>query len=75
MDIQVEKYLLIERLKLVKDASLIQAIKSMLDNGLQNEDSPISIEQYNLEIDQSEADIDNGLGIGHEDLKREANSW
>lgn len=75
MDIQAEKYLLIERLKLVNDATLIQAIKSMLDYGLQNEESPISIEQYNLEIENAEQDIDKGLGISHEELKIKAKTW
>ena len=75
MDIQAEKYLLIERLKLVKDAALLQAIKSMLDYGLKNEEERITIDQYNQELEQAEQDIENGLGMSNEELKRESSTW
>ena len=75
IDIQAERYLLIERLKLVKDASLLQAIKSLLDYGLKNEEGRISIDQYNAELEKAERDIENGLGISNEDLKKESSIW
>ena len=75
MDIQAERYLLIERLKLVKDASLLQAVKSILDYGLKNEEGRISIEQYNRELEEVREEIKNGQSISHEDLEREAESW
>ena len=75
MDIQAERYLLIERLKLVKDAALLQAVKNLLDSGLRNEEGRISIEQYNRELEEAREEIRNGKSISHEDLEREAESW
>ena len=50
---------LIKELEQVDDIALLQAIKVMLHYGLKNE-GRISIDQYNLELDEAEAEIERG---------------
>jgi len=38
-------------------------------------DGHISIEQYNKELDEAEAEMDRGEYISHEDLKKEMGQW
>ena len=35
----------------------------------------ITVDQYNKEIEEAEAEIDDGRGISHKDLKREMKEW
>lgn len=75
MDIQAEKNVLIERLQKVNDLSLIQALKHMLDYGLREKESWISIEQYNKELEDSDAEIDKGEFLTHQQAVKEINAW
>ena len=76
MDIQSEKALLIKRLDEINDVSLIKALNHMVDFGLKASSSEnISIEQYNLELDEADAEIDRGEFISHEDLKKQMKGW
>jgi hypothetical protein len=74
MDINTEKALLIKELQQVEDLSLLRAIKAMLHYGLKNE-GRISIEQYNRELDEAEAEIERGGFIAHEDFKKQMTAW
>jgi hypothetical protein len=74
MDIKSEKALLIRELEQVEDISLLRAIKAILHYGLKNE-GKISIEQYNQELDQADAEIDSGEFISHEDFKKQITKW
>ena len=40
-----------------------------------DENSPMSIEEYNREIDEALEDVARGNYITHEDLKKEAAEW
>jgi len=75
MDIQLEKRLLIEKLKSVEDAGLIRAINSMLDYGLSKEVKETTLEAYNQDITRAEEEIEAGYGISHEDVVNEAKEW
>jgi predicted transcriptional regulator len=66
--------LLIKEIKQVEDISLLQAIKAVLHYGLKNE-GRISIEQYNRELEEAEAEIDRGEFITHEELKKQMKTW
>jgi predicted transcriptional regulator len=74
MDIKSERALLIKELQQVEDLSLLRAIKAMLHYGLKSE-GRISIEQYNRELDEAEAEIDRGEFTTHEDLKKQMGEW
>lgn len=75
MDIQAEKSALIKRLEQINDQSLIKALKHMMDFGLREMEGQISIEQYNRELDEAEAEMDRGEYISHDDLKEQMKKW
>jgi len=74
MDINTERSLLIKELQQVQDISLLKAIKAMLHYGLKNE-GRISIEQYNRELDEAEAEIERGEFTTQEELKKQMKAW
>ncbi len=70
MDIQAEfRALLIKEIQRVEDVSLLRAIKAVLHYGLQHEGS---IEQYNRELDEAEARIENGEYVARGSIARNA---
>ena len=75
MDLQTEKTALIKRLEQINDISLIEAIKHLVDYGLRHSGDHISVEQYNRELDEAEAEIEEGEYINHEDLKNQMKEW
>ncbi|AWW28884.1 hypothetical protein DN752_01355 [Echinicola strongylocentroti] len=75
MNIQAEKKALIKRLEQINDRSLIEALKHMVDFGLREMETRISVEQYNRELDEAEAEMDRGEYISHEDLKAQMKKW
>jgi predicted transcriptional regulator len=52
----------------------IHAIYTLLEDEITN-GSRISIEQYNKEIEEAEAEIDRGEYITHEELKKQIKQW
>ena len=74
MDIKTERSLLIKELQQVEDLSLLRALKAVLHYGLKNE-GRISIDQYNQELAEAEAEIDRGKFITHEEFKKQMKEW
>jgi len=74
MNINTERALLIKELQQVEDISLLKAIKAVLYYGLKSE-GRISVEQYNRELDEAEAEIDRGEFTTHESLKQQMKAW
>lgn len=74
MDVNKERALLIKELQQVEDLSLLQAIKAVLHYGLQNE-GRVSIEQYNKEIEEAEARIEQGEYVVHEEAVNRIKGW
>jgi len=74
MDINAEKALLIKEINQVEDISLLKALKYMLHYGLKNE-GRISIEQYNKELDEADAEVDKGEFTTHEEFKKQMKAW
>ena len=70
MDVNSERSLLIKELQQVNDISLLKAIKAVLHFGLKTE-GKISIEQYNMELDEAEAEIERGEFIAHEEYQNQ----
>lgn len=75
MDIQTEKTMLIRRLEQINDLSLIQAIKYLVDYGLGEKQDRVSIEQYNMEIEKADAEIDKGEYLSHKEAINQVRSW
>jgi predicted transcriptional regulator len=74
MDIDIERSLIIKELQQINDVSLLKAIKHLVHYGLKN-DGHISIEQYNKELEEAEAEIERGEFVSHEDLKKQMKEW
>ncbi|MCA6384808.1 MAG: hypothetical protein IM620_15140 [Cytophagales bacterium] len=74
MDINIERSLIIKELQQINDISLLKAIKHLVHYGLKN-DGHISIEQYNKELEEAEAEIERGEFVSHEDLKKQMKEW
>jgi hypothetical protein len=74
MNINTERDLLIEELRQVQDLSLLRAIKAMLHYGLKNE-GRISLDQYNRELDEAEARIEQGDFLTQEEVEKLAKKW
>jgi hypothetical protein len=74
MNIETERETLIKELRQVEDIALLRAIKAILHYGLMNE-GRISIDQYNRELDEAEAEIGRGEFTTHDDLKSQMKAW
>ncbi len=75
MDLQAEKTALIKRLEQINDLSLIQAIKHLVDYGLKEKEGRISIEQYNKELDEADAEIDRGEFYTQQEVEKLSKKW
>ncbi len=74
MDINLERSQIIKELQQINDISLLKAVKHLIHYGLKN-DGHISIEQYNRELEEAEAEIDRGESITHDELKKQMKGW
>ncbi len=74
MDINSEKALLIKEIQQLEDLSLVKVLKFMLHYGLKNE-GRISLEQYNKELEEADAEIEKGDFLTHEDALKEVRAW
>ncbi len=71
IDTEIQKYLPL--LGNEEKQSLLSVIKSFLN--LKKEEIGISVEQYNKEIDEAMARMNNGEFTTHEDVEKEMESW
>lgn len=74
MDINSEKAVLIKEIEQLDDIALVRILKSMLHYGLKNE-GRISLDQYNRELEEADAEIEKGDFIIHEEAEKEIRSW
>lgn len=81
MDIQLEKFRLIEALIKVEDVSLIKEIKSLMENqtnpivGFDINGESISKSQLISQIEEAEERVDSGIFISQESLEQESENW
>lgn len=59
---------------LVADDKKIKAIYTLLENDI-NQSAPVSIEQYNKEIDEALEEIKRGEVYSHEEVVKMSKSW
>ena len=74
MNLDTEKAALLHQLEQVDDLELIQAIKHMVAYGLKRDES-ISVEQYNRELEEAEAEIDRGEFYTQEEAIDRLSQW
>ena len=77
MDLQADIEWISQELKTVKDPTLIEAFKNMLKyrKNVTQSSERISIEQYNKEIDEANARIDNGEFYTQEEAEKIMDKW
>jgi hypothetical protein len=74
MDIQAEKLLLIKEIDYINDHSLLMMLKTIISYG-RKKDGRITIEQYNHELEEAEAEFKRGEYISHEKLMQQMKEW
>lgn len=75
MDIKADIKWIQKELKEVKDPTLIEAFKNLLQYRKNVASERISIEQYNKEIDESIAQIENGKTYTHQQVGERMKQW
>lgn len=65
------KYAIIEKVMLLNDEELTELETSLIKFS----ESPISVEQYNREIYEAEAEIDRGEFYSQDDVEKMAKKW
>lgn len=73
MDLQTRKYEFIQKLFYVNEM-LFEQLEDVLKNGT-NEPERISLEQYNKEIDEAEADIEAGNYYTLDEARKIVSKW
>lgn len=62
----------------IEDASkrewLLSTLK-LMDIGFETVEKPQSLEEYNIDLDQADSEIENGKFVSAKDLKAEAKRW
>ena len=74
MDNNSEKAVLLKEIEQLEDISLLRVLKSMLHYGLKNE-GRISVEQYNKELEEADAEIEKGEYLTPDEALKEVRSW
>jgi hypothetical protein len=72
LDQEIRKYLPL--LGTEEKKSLLSVIKSFLHLKVESQED-ISIEQYNQELEEAEAEFQRGDYISHEEMKRKMEQW
>ena len=76
MDLQADIKWINQELKTVKDPTLIEAFKNILKYRTKRiQFERISLEQYNKELDEANARIDNGEFYTQEEAEKIMNKW
>ncbi|MEX2568511.1 MAG: hypothetical protein WD431_21385 [Cyclobacteriaceae bacterium] len=69
--IAARKYAIIEKVMHLNEEELTELETSLIKVS----ESPISVEQYNREIDEAEAEMDRGEFYSQEDVEKMAKKW
>jgi hypothetical protein len=80
MELELRKINFVQEFLKIQDEQVISDLEELINKnkiieGYENNLKPMTIEEFNLEIDKSEDDIANGRVISAKDLKSEVNKW
>ena len=75
MDLQADLEWIHKELENVKDPTFIDEIKSMLKKRKEISSERISIEQYNIEIEDSITEIKSGKTLTHQQVGEHIKQW
>ncbi|MFN5170422.1 MAG: hypothetical protein ACK5DD_12410 [Cyclobacteriaceae bacterium] len=76
-ELQKEKKQVIQQIERLNDASLINAIQSLLDFAAQKDEEYLgeSVSSYNIHLEKADAEISSGKFVVHEDAIKKIGSW
>jgi len=74
MDLQTRKYEFMQKLFNVNE-TLFEQLENVLKKGIKESSERISLEQYNKELDEAEADIEAGNYYTMEEARKIASQW
>lgn len=76
MDLQTRKLHFIESILSIGNVKVIEKLEALLKKEQQKEKSQrVSVEQYNKELDEAEAEMNRGEYISHKDFKKKMEKW
>ena len=76
MDIQTRKIHFVQEFLALSNEAIIYKLESILKKEILKEDNRrISIEQYNKELDEAEAEIDRGAFYTQSEVEKMAKEW
>lgn len=76
MDLQTRKLYFIESILSIGNVKVIEKLEALLKKEQQKEKSQrVSVEQYNKELDEAEAEMNRGEYISHKDFKKHMEKW
>lgn len=77
MNLQVEKQALIKALEQTNDEGLIRAIQQMVEYAAQRDEEYLgaTLEQYNKELNEANARIEQGNFVDHEEAIKQIQAW
>jgi hypothetical protein len=75
MNLQAQKYHIIQQLINIEDQNLIFKIKEIIEQESLPALKPISIEEFYRRIEASDAAYHSGNVTSHQDLKQEIKTW
>ena len=74
MDLEARKYEFIQKLFNVNE-TLFEQLENVLKKGIKESSERISLEQYNKELDEAEADIEAGNYYTMEEARKISSQW
>ena len=72
-EITIRKYAIIEKVMQLREEELQQLEASLQE--ILTEEEPISMEQYNRELEEADAAIDRGEYVSHEEAVQRLKAW
>tara|TARA_Y100001972_G_scaffold123992_1_gene172186 strand:- start:873 stop:1103 length:231 start_codon:yes stop_codon:yes gene_type:complete len=76
MDLQTKKLHIIESILSIGNEKVIEKLEAVLKKEQQKEDNKrVSIEQYNRELDEADAEIDKGEFYTQEEVEKMSRKW
>jgi ElaB/YqjD/DUF883 family membrane-anchored ribosome-binding protein len=76
MDIEVRKLHFIQEFLAIHNEKVIDKLEAVLkQEGREQGNERVSLEQYNQELDEANARIEGGEYVSQDEVKRESDSW
>lgn len=75
MDLQTQKFQIIQHIISTNEESIIKKIQEILDQDISSSSNPMTLEEFYKRIEESEYAYRTGNFITHDELKEEIKTW